>query len=144
GVLPGIIVVVQDGANAGRNATTGGNGAYRISDVVAGSFILAATATGYQTTTKPVTVTGNTNVDFVLPRVPPSPSPSPTPTPTPPPTPTCNGQPVPAIVDCLNNQGFLPPTAKCADGAYSCSQNRQGTCSSHGGVACYVCPGPLC
>jgi hypothetical protein len=80
----------------------------------------------------------------------PGPSPPPTPSPTPPPPPsptpglTCNGASVPSVVDCLNNQGFRPPTAKCNDGAYSCSQNRSGTCSTHGGVACYVCPGPLC
>lgn len=35
-------------------------------------------------------------------------------------------------------------TAVCNDGSYSCSQNRQGTCSSHGGVRCWICPGPLC
>jgi hypothetical protein len=47
-------------------------------------------------------------------------------------------------VDCLNDQGFKPPTAQCRDGAWSCSTSRSGTCSSHGGVACYVCPGPIC
>jgi hypothetical protein len=36
------------------------------------------------------------------------------------------------------------PTARCNDGTYSCSQNRSGTCSSHDGVACWICPGPLC
>ncbi len=36
------------------------------------------------------------------------------------------------------------PTARCNDGTYSCSQNRSGTCSSHNGVACWICPGPLC
>jgi hypothetical protein len=35
-------------------------------------------------------------------------------------------------------------TARCNDGTYSCSQNRSGTCSSHGGVACWICPGRLC
>jgi beta-lactamase superfamily II metal-dependent hydrolase len=35
-------------------------------------------------------------------------------------------------------------TARCNDGTYSCSQNRSGTCSSHGGVACWICPGTLC
>jgi hypothetical protein len=35
-------------------------------------------------------------------------------------------------------------TARCRDGTYSCSQNRSGTCSSHGGVACWICPGLLC
>ena len=35
-------------------------------------------------------------------------------------------------------------TAVCTDGAYSMSQNRQGTCSTHGGVRCWICPGVLC
>ena len=35
-------------------------------------------------------------------------------------------------------------TAVCNDQTYSCSQNRSGTCSSHGGVSCWICPGPLC
>lgn len=34
-------------------------------------------------------------------------------------------------------------TARCNNGQYSCSQNRSGTCSSNGGVACWVCPGTL-
>jgi hypothetical protein len=52
--------------------------------------------------------------------------------------PTCNGQSVPGSVSC----GV--PTAQCRDGSWSCSQNRSGTCSSHGGVSCWVCPGRLC
>jgi hypothetical protein len=35
-------------------------------------------------------------------------------------------------------------TAICNDGSYSMSQNNSGTCSSHSGVRCWVCPGPLC
>jgi hypothetical protein len=35
-------------------------------------------------------------------------------------------------------------TAICNDKTYSCSQNRSGTCSSHSGVSCWICPGPLC
>jgi hypothetical protein len=57
---------------------------------------------------------------------------------------TCNGSAVPSVVSCLNGDPPGPPTAKCNDGQFSCSQNRSGTCSTHGGVACYVCPGPLC
>lgn len=53
-------------------------------------------------------------------------------------SPTCGGSSVPANVAC----GV--PTAGCNDGTWSCSQNRSGTCSSHGGVRCWVCPGPLC
>jgi hypothetical protein len=35
------------------------------------------------------------------------------------------------------NCSFAPPgaTAQCADGTYSSSQSRRGTCSHHGGVA---------
>ena len=70
---------------------------------------------------------------------------SPTPGPGGPITPSsCNPALVPASVDCLNNQPPGPPTALCVDGAFSCSQTASGTCSSHGGVACWVCPGPLC
>jgi hypothetical protein len=47
-------------------------------------------------------------------------------------------------VDCPNDQGRQPPTARCNDGTYSCSQTRSGTCSTHQGVSCFVCPGPLC
>lgn len=35
-------------------------------------------------------------------------------------------------------------TARCRNGQWSSSQNRPGTCSSNGGVACWVCPGRLC
>src|SRR4029453_9440245 len=35
-------------------------------------------------------------------------------------------------------------TAVCKDGTFSSSQNRSGTCSSHGGVQCWICPGVLC
>jgi hypothetical protein len=37
-----------------------------------------------------------------------------------------------------------PVSAICTDGSSSNSQNRSGTCSSHGGVRCWVCPGPRC
>src|SRR5688572_2257822 len=50
----------------------------------------------------------------------------------------------PAIVICINTNAPGTPTALCADGAWSCSTTASGTCSSHGGIACRVCPGPLC
>ena len=139
GILPGILVVVQDGGNAGRNATTNSGGTYTLADLAAGTFTLSAAASGYQTATKSVAVAANTRADFVLSRATAAPGPTPSPS-----SPACNGQSVPAVVNCLNNQGFRPPTAKCNDGEWSCSQSRPGTCSSHGGVACYVCPGPIC
>jgi hypothetical protein len=77
----------------------------------------------------------------------PSPSPSPVATPPPPAPPptqppapqaTCDGASVPASAACGR------PTARCNNAQWSCSQNRSGTCSSNGGVRCWVCPGPLC
>ena len=35
-------------------------------------------------------------------------------------------------------------TARCKDRTWSKSQNRSGTCSTHKGVAYWVCPGKLC
>ena len=64
-------------------------------------------------------------------------APNPNPPPPPPPPPggnTCAKPPAaPATA-----------TAVCNDGAFSSSQNRSGTCSSHGGVSCWICPGVLC
>ncbi len=78
-------------------------------------------------------------------------SPSSPPVPLPTPTPT------PAAYSCANPAPFCtegcggkdepacaPPTAWCKDGEWSCSQTRAGTCSTHKGVSCWVCPGPLC
>src|SRR5438270_293833 len=39
---------------------------------------------------------------------------------------------------------WVRATARCSDGSYRGSQNRSGTCSSHGGVSCWICPGKLC
>lgn len=83
----------------------------------------------------------------------PTPDPPAAPTPKPPkasPTPdsggggsaTCAGDAAPS--SCQVGTGPPPATARCKDGLWSCSQHRAGTCSSHGGVACWVCPGPLC
>ncbi len=93
-----------------------------------------------------VTGSGTVRVAFTpSPSAPPTPTPPPAPRPTPTPTIlTCNGGVVPDLVDCLNNLGVRPPTARCNDGRYSCSTTRSGTCSGHGGVSCWVCPGPLC
>jgi hypothetical protein len=62
--------------------------------------------------------------------------------PTPDPRGFCDG--VLAPNRCDVGSGSPPATARCSDGLWSCSETRSGTCSGHGGVACYVCPGPLC
>jgi len=66
-------------------------------------------------------------------------APTPSPSPSPSPTPTGNScTAAPSSVSCGT------PTALCRDNTWSCSQNRSGTCSSHSGVSCWVCPGRLC
>jgi hypothetical protein len=45
---------------------------------------------------------------------------------------------------CAANTVPSGTTAVCKDGSFSQSQNRSGTCSSHGGVQCWICPGTLC
>lgn len=140
GVLPNVNVSAFDSADASQSTLTGATGGYAISGVAAGTVAVTASAASYQTTTQSVTVSADTQVNIILPRassgggggggaaaaL------------------TCNGAAAPATVSCLNGDGIQAPTAKCNDGTYSCSQNRSGTCSSHGGVSCWVCPGPLC
>jgi hypothetical protein len=63
---------------------------------------------------------------------------------TPTPTPSGLSCGAPAVVTCINGGQQGTPTARCDDGAWSCSTTASGTCSSHGGISCRVCPGPLC
>jgi hypothetical protein len=145
GVLPNITVQIVSGTNAGKSALTDNAGNYTIGNVAAGTFSVSAAATGYQTTTQQVSLTGNARVDFVLQRVG---APSPTP-------PTASG-PIAApglpsrtsgnicslndIVhpaSCINDK-FGNATFICNDGARSCSGTSQGACSSHGGIFCAV------
>jgi CarboxypepD_reg-like domain/Bacterial Ig-like domain (group 2) len=149
-LLAGIVV-----AGGGRSTTTDANGRYSMT-VSAGAIGLVASGSGYVTTEKILTVTADTRVDFVLARVA---TPTPTPTPTPAPGPiTAPGLPSRTAVgnvfkcslgdivhpaSCVNDM-FGNATAICGDGARSCSSSNSGTCSSHSGVYCFVCPGPLC
>ena len=118
-------------ANAGRTTLTDGNGYYSFSGLSAGALTLEALRSGYSTTDKNINLTSDLRFDFGMPAVGGgSPLPSPLPAPN-----QCTG-PISAACGAA--------TARCNDGTYSCSQNRSGTCSSHGGVACWICPGLLC
>jgi len=140
--IVGASVGVVDGVNAGRSGTTDGNGYYSIPGLRGGSFTLRATKAGYETADRGLTLSADTPVDLRMRASAPAPVPPP-PAPVPPPTPpsgdgvTCTGS-TPSTAPCGR------PTARCNDGTYSCSQNRSGTCSSHDGVACWICPGALC
>ena len=67
------------------------------------------------------------------------PGPQPSAAPTPPPT---GG--IPACPGSRPSASCGLATGRCGNGELTCSQNRSGTCSSNGGLACVWCPGPLC
>ena len=68
GILPNIRIQVMDGPSAGQAVNTGATGTYTLTGLAAGTFTLSASAVSYQTTTKTITATSDTRVDFVLPR----------------------------------------------------------------------------
>jgi len=70
GVLPNINMGFTSGPNAGASTRTDGAGAYAFAAVASGAATLSASAAGYQTLEKALTVVGNTRVDFVLVRAP--------------------------------------------------------------------------
>jgi len=116
------------------SAVTDSSGRYSINGVPSGNYTLRATASGFELTERNVTVSGGVgSADINMLRsgggggsgV------------------TCPASSIPATATCIGN-GTPPVTAVCNDGAYSCSSNRSGTCSTHGGVKCWVCPGALC
>jgi Protein of unknown function (DUF3761) len=111
------------------------NGTVPLSDAqaaIAGNWTTAATT---------VTTTTTTTTTTAPPPAPAPPTPAPTAAPAPPPGPACpNGTYVnvnrQTVCRPFSSPGGPPPgaTAQCNDGTYSMSQNRQGTCSGHGGV----------
>jgi hypothetical protein len=58
------VTVALDGVNAGRQATTGGDGRYTLTNVLGGSFTLRAQHTGYLEFVQDVTVTSHTTIDL--------------------------------------------------------------------------------
>lgn len=135
---------ILTGANAGRRVTADNAGAFCLNNLQQGGLTVRIRASGYSTSDQNLTVNGMTVVTFTL-------VPGPTPAPNPPsPGPTPPG-PSPGPVNGICNAAAYPssascgtPSAVCDDNTLSCSQNRPGTCSSHGGVKCWLCPGRLC
>ena len=130
--IGGARVSILDGADSGKTSTANTDGYYVFAALQSGTFNISATAPGYSATTFEVFLSRNNQVDLTIPSTAAPPSPGPIPTPSP------NGPTCPA--------SSVPPgtTALCNDGAFSQSQNRSGTCSSHNGVRCWICPGALC
>ncbi len=77
--VAGAMIQVVDGPNAGKSASTDGNGSYSLTDLAAGSFSIRATANGYTVAERAVTVAEDTRLDLRLLRTPVSPAPAPSP-----------------------------------------------------------------
>lgn len=125
--LAGASVSARDEAGNTRSGTTNGDGYFSLAPLREGSVTVNVSASGYVATSRTVALGSDTRMpDILL-------APAAT---TPTPSNSCSG--VPSRADCGT------PTARCNNGQWSCSQNRSGTCSSNGGVSCWVCPGRLC
>ena len=103
-------VAFLDGANQGKSATTGADGAYQITGLSNGGFTVLATLPGYNELAKPVGISGSTTLHFTLlrPAAPPAPPPAPR----------------------------VRVGATCNDGTASTATG-SGACSGHGGVRCW-------
>lgn len=66
--LPFVVQAI-DPAHAGRSAITRSSGEYFLEGLAAGSVTISASAEGYETTMTTLALTGNTRVDFALPRI---------------------------------------------------------------------------
>jgi hypothetical protein len=80
--VAGAMIQVVDGPNAGKNASTDGNGSYSLTELAAGSFSIRATANGYKAAERAVTVAEDTRLDLRLLRTAVSPAPAPSPSPS--------------------------------------------------------------
>lgn len=124
--VSGARVEVTTGQDAGAAVLTDASGVFSFPSLQPGTFTLIVSKSGYSNLQQNVVLTGNTTgLRLSL-----------TKTSTPPPAPPslC----APATASCGS------ATARCNDGTLSCSQSRSGTCSSHNGVSCFICPGLLC
>jgi hypothetical protein len=102
GRMPGTLVKVLDGLNAGLSAVTDGTGNYAITGISPGGLTLSASATDYETATQQVTISGDTGVNFVLARkLGPVPAPPPGPPPPPAPPPPPSPPPAPAPINMV-------------------------------------------
>lgn len=144
--VAGASVLVKDTA---FSSTSDSTGHYCVGGLSSGRFTLRASRSGYDIAEVTVTVNGNMTADLPMHKQSaPNPTPAPVPNPTPSPTPNPNPQPGPNGAFCdaaaYPSAACGKPSAVCNDNSLSCSANRQGTCSSHQGVKCWLCPGPLC
>lgn len=66
GTVPGAVVTISDGANAGRSATTATNGTYRIDGLTASNGNVLVRANGFEDNGNGTFLTGSTTMNFTL------------------------------------------------------------------------------
>lgn len=66
GGVPGAVVTITDGVNAGKSATTGTTGTYRIDGLTAANANVFARATGFDESGSGLFITGSASQNFVL------------------------------------------------------------------------------
>lgn len=66
GGVPGAVVTITDGVNAGRSATTGTTGTYRIDGLTAANGNVFARAVGFDESGSGLFITGSASQNFVL------------------------------------------------------------------------------
>ncbi len=112
--LPGARVEIMDGPDGGKVAVADSAGNYKFSELYAGLIILKTTLSGYETWQGGFTLSGDRKEDAWL-------------SPTPP-----------------KDRTGATATARCKDGTWTWSQDKNDACGANGGIAYFVCPGPFC
>jgi hypothetical protein len=114
-VVPGVVVQVTDGPDAGQTATTDEGGLYRFAALRTAPLTLEARKSGYLLwRVTNLMLDRDRQLEIVL-------------FPTPP-----------------KNADGVDATARCTDSTWSWAQTRAEACATNGGIAYAVCPGPLC
>ncbi len=112
--VAGGTVQILDGPNAGKTSSTDGGGVYSLSGLAGGSFMLRATARGYNPREESVTIISDTTLDLKLRAIPTAPPPAP-----PPPPSSCAYTVAPVEIGTDYNGGSFTATISRTSG--SCS-----------------------
>ena len=115
GRIPNAVITVLDGSNAGKSSSSDNNGTYELTGLASGTFAVSASFSNYETATKTVALSENTNVDFTLTRLP---------------TPPEQREKVGAM--CIDGTSSTSTgTSACAsNGGVSCWKYSDGTCTN--------------
>jgi hypothetical protein len=112
--LDGVTVRITEGPGAGRSTVTEGGGRFGFPEFPSGLVGIEASKSGYVTWKMSTSVDHDREIQIVM-------------FPSPP----------------TDSSGAMA-TARCNDATWSWAQTRDAACTSNGGIAYGVCPGPLC